>query len=201
MRAMSLTAAIVLGIVPMAGCQQQVADLPIAAAASLPVPDAQPAGDQPTATSTPVDSGPIEVTWEQLDVGIGAESVYEPWMMKTSIKALDGQQVRITGYMHGGVAVKEGIREFVLLKNSDCPFGRQGEAHHAIIATMQGKSRASYSPQPLVVEGTFHVRPMNGPDGTTWALYAIDVTSVTLAAGKPSPANGIGDAQEDRGTP
>ena len=201
MHAMRLTTAILGAIVPMAGCQQQVADLPVAAAVSLPALDGQPAGDQPATKTATADSGPIDVTWEQLDVGIGAESVYEPWMMKTSIKALDGQQVRITGYMHGGVAVKEGIREFVLLKNSDCPFGRQGEAHHAIVATMQGKSRASYSPQPLVVEGIFHVRPMNGPDGTTWALYAIDVTSVTLAAGKPPPANETGDAQEDRGTP
>jgi hypothetical protein len=201
MRAMRLTAAILGAIVPMAGCQQQVADLPVAVAASLPAPDAQPAGDQPATKATPTESGPIDVTWEQLDVGIGAESVYEPWMMKTSIKALDGQQVRITGYMHGGVAVKEGIREFVLLKNSDCPFGRQGEAHHAMVATLQGKSRASYSPQPLVVEGTFHVRPMNGPDGTTWALYAIDVTSVTLAAGESSPGNQTGDKQEDRDTP
>jgi len=200
MHAMRLTTAILLGIVPMAGCQQQIADLPVAAAASLPSRDAQRANDPPAATTAPADSGPIEVTWEQLDVGIGAESVYEPWMMKTSIKALGGQQVRITGYMHGGVAVKEGIREFVLLKNSDCPFGRQGEAHHAIVATMQGKSRTSYSPLPLVVEGTFHVRPLNGPDGTTWALYAIDVTNVTLAAGEPSPANQTGDAQEDRGT-
>jgi hypothetical protein len=145
--------------------------------------------------------GPIPVTWEQLDVGIQAESVFEPWMMKTSIQALDGQLVRITGYMHGGVAVKEGIREFVLLKNSDCPFGRQGEAHHALVATMQGKSRTSYSPRPLVVEGTFHVRPLNGSDGTTWALYAIDVTRVTPAGDEPTPPSATSNSQEERGTP
>jgi hypothetical protein len=106
-----------LGTLPLASCGKPVADFPVGATTAI-----EPA---PKATE-PEPPKPIDIKWEELDVGIQAESVFEPWMMKTSIKSLDGQQVHITGYMHAGVPVKEGIREFVLLRNLDCPYGRQG---------------------------------------------------------------------------
>src|SRR5262245_31997602 len=99
MRALVLSVAILPGVLPTAGCQQSAAHLPVVATAATP--------DNPPPPE-PTSSGPLAVTWDQLDIGIRAESIYEPWMMKTSIKTLDGQPVRITGYMHGGVAVKEG---------------------------------------------------------------------------------------------
>ena len=178
MRGLLLIAAILPCLLPLCGCQQQVVtDLPAAAAAAIP-------NNPPPAA---VDPGPANVTWDQLDIGIRAESVYEPWMMKTSIQVLDDQPVRITGYMHGGVAVKEGIREFVLLRNIDCPFGRQGEAHHVMLVKLADDLRTSFSQRPLTLEGKFHIRPYNGPDGTTWALYALDEARLSTAATPPSP--------------
>jgi hypothetical protein len=158
-------AALVWGLAGVIGCQRPVSDLP---AAALSIQAEQPAA------ATSGKSDPAAVDWQELDVDIHAESRFEPWMMKTSIQSLDGQAVRITGYMHGGVAVKEGIREFVLLRNIDCPYGRQGEAHHVMLVKLAGDLRASYTAQPLTVEGTFRVRPYDGPDGATWALYALD---------------------------
>jgi hypothetical protein len=159
------------------GCQQQGPALPAAAATSL-TPSTPGEADLPGAAA---DAAPAEIDWNQLDVGIEADTVFQPWMMKTTIKSLDGRMVRITGFMHGGIAVKSGIREFVLLRNIDCPFGRQGEAHHVIMVQLAGKERTEYSTKPLTVEGTFRVRPFEGPDGNTWALYALDDARVTAA--------------------
>jgi hypothetical protein len=164
------------------GCQQAGSSLPAATATSL-APSTPAAADVPEATA---DLGPLEIDWNQLDVGIEADTVFQPWMMKTTIKSLDGRSVRITGFMHGGIAVKSGIREFVLLRNIDCPFGRQGEAHHVILVQLAGQTRTEYSTKPLTVEGTFHVRPFAGPDGNTWALYALDDARVTAAGEAPT---------------
>jgi hypothetical protein len=174
MRINRLTIAMLLGALPAAGCQQQVPALPAAAATSLPMPNA-------SGTPAAAESGPVQIDWNELDVGIQSETVYEPWMMKTSIKTLAGQTVRITGYMHAGVPVKSGIREFVLLRNIDCPFGRQGEAHHVIMVQLADGERTAFSARPLTVEGTFHIRPFEGLDGNTWALYALDDARVRAA--------------------
>jgi hypothetical protein len=177
-----LTIATLLLVLPVLGCQQAGSSLPAATATSL-APSTPAAADVPEATA---DLGPLEIDWNQLDVGIEADTVFQPWMMKTTIKSLDGRNVRITGFMHGGIAVKSGIREFVLLRNIDCPYGRQGEAHHVILVQLAGKMRTEYSTKSLTVEGTFHVRPFAGPDGNTWALYALDDARVTAAGEAPT---------------
>jgi hypothetical protein len=173
MRGLLLKTAILPGLLAAAGCQEQVPALPAAAVSS--------AAPSPLPAATPAPAEPSLLTWDQLDIGIPAESKFEPWMMTTWIKSHAGLPVRITGYMHGGIAVREGIREFILLRNIDCPYGRQGEAHHVIVVKLAANERTTYSAKPLTVEGTFQVRPFDGPDGSTWSLYALDDARVIVA--------------------
>jgi hypothetical protein len=180
---MRVLAALSLGLVLSVGCQRPVPELPAAAATAVPT--------QPVAEKNRLE--PTEITWDELDIGIHAESRFEPWMMKTSIQSLEGQRVRITGYMHGGVAVKEGIREFILLRNIDCPYGRQGEAHHVMVVRLAGDLRTSYSQKAIAVEGTFHVRPFDGPDGATWSLYELDDARLSTSDDRPTPPDLIHD--------
>ena len=84
------------------------------------------------------DQGPLAITWEQLDVPIPPDSVFEPWMMTTRVQALEGRQVRIKGFMFGGLFQTSGIREFPLLREKDCPFGQGGQPHHAINVELSG---------------------------------------------------------------
>lgn len=185
MRASLLGTAILSGVLAVAGCQEQVPSLPAAAAGAARQPS-------PSPIVTPAPAEPARLTWNQLDIGIQSESKFEPWMMTTLIKSLEGQTVRITGYMHAGIAVKEGIREFILLRNIDCPYGRQGEAHHVIVVQLAADERTKFSLKPLTVEGVFHIRPYDGPDGSTWSLYALDEASVIVAGDKElSPAESV----------
>src|SRR5258708_1652283 len=38
-----------------------------------------------------------DIAWERLDIGMEPDSVYQPWMLKTSIQVLEGKPVRIKG--------------------------------------------------------------------------------------------------------
>ncbi len=125
-----------------------------------------------------VDAGPVEVKWQELEIPIGPEEDFEPWMVSTSIKSLDGRQVRITGYMHPGVLQKDHIREFVLLKHVGCQFGAEGQPQHVAMITLQGKLRTALTADLVTVEGTFHVEPYRGPDQRVWALYRLDGTKI-----------------------
>jgi hypothetical protein len=124
------------------------------------------------------DCGPLKVTWEQLDLPIPPDANFEPWMMTTRVQALDGRQVRIEGFMFGGLLQTSGIRSFPLLREKDCPFGQGGQPHHAINVELAGKLRTAYTIEPVTVEGTLHVRPWQGPNGKTWAIYQMDVTKI-----------------------
>ena len=99
-------------------------------------------------------------------------------MITSRVEALAGRQVRIQGYMFGGLLQTSGVREFPLLREKDCPFGQGGQPHHAINVELAGELRTSYTPEPVTVEGTFHVRPWTGPNGKTWSLYHMEVTKI-----------------------
>lgn len=161
-------AGLILILFVAAGCQPESAALP----ATTPVVA------QVQATPVVEEQSPQKITWEQLDLPIPPDSVFEPWMMTTRVEALEGQQVRIEGYMFGGLLQTSGIKSFPLLREKECPFGQGGQPHHAINVKLAGKLRASYTTQPVTVEGTFHIRPWNGPNGKTWSLYHMEVTKM-----------------------
>ena len=185
MRVLAAIAVLMLGLLGSAGCGRPVPELPAAAATTIQSQPIASVTGPPAADRVPLE--PTAITWDELDVGIHAESRFEPWMMKTSIQSLEGQPVRITGYMHAGVPVRDGIREFILLRNIDCPYGRQGEAHHVIVVKLAGDSHTSYTQKPLTLEGTFHVRPFDGPDDATWSLYALDDARLSATAESTNP--------------
>lgn len=134
----------------------------------------------------PIEKSPAEpeppktedITWKRLDIGMEPDSVYQPWMLTTSIKVLEGKPIRIKGYMHGAVFQRTNIRNFHLLCEKDCPFGPGGQAHHAIAVELQGPLRTEYTTDEITVEGIFRVVPVQGENGNTWSLYRLEGTLV-----------------------
>jgi hypothetical protein len=151
----------------LTGCQQHGA-VPTSAVEPVPVIAAVP----------PETTGPLAITWEQLDIGMPPDTLFEPWMMTTQIKALEGRQVRLTGYMCGAIFQRDSIRNFPLMREIECPFGPGGQAHHVVEVELQGKLRTSFTTQPVTVLGTFSVQPQTGPNGKTWSLYKIDASQI-----------------------
>jgi hypothetical protein len=133
--------------------------------------------ESPSAPAKPAE--PLPITFEDLDIGMEADSVYEPWMLTTSVKSLIGKRVRITGFMSAAILQgSDTIRTFPLLREKECPFGPGGRAHHVIEVELQGKLRTNFRREPVTVEGVLSVQPWNGPNGKTWSLYHLEGTKI-----------------------
>jgi hypothetical protein len=116
-----------------------------------------PAKEQPPEKKgrpAPADRSPVlpgegeRITFEDLIIGMPANVVYRPFMLTDRAKELEGQKISIIGFMHGG-ATGTRIKEFVLLKNTECKFGAEERRDHfSYIRSRQGRGHTSHRAVP-----------------------------------------------------
>jgi hypothetical protein len=139
-------------------------------------PDSKPENGTPknggteAATKKATDEVAV-ITFDDLNINMQQDIVFRPWMLTDRVKELEGKRIRLNGYMHGGISQLKNIKEFVLLKNTECKFGPGGQADHLIQVKLQGNASASYGTTPVQVEGILKLNPYQGPDGNTWSVY------------------------------
>jgi hypothetical protein len=144
-------------------------------------PTAGAVGDTPSATTSALTgeadkrtaSGAIEIIFEDIQLLMQADTVFRPIMLTERAKSLDGQRIRVSGYMLPDSKSKN-IKQFVLLKNTECKFGPGGQADHLINVLMTKDATASYRDDAVAVEGTLRIKPFQGPDGNTWSIYDLE---------------------------
>jgi hypothetical protein len=146
-----------------------VASQPVSAPATPPKPLPPPADRAPT---RPGDAE--KLTFDDLNLGMQADIVFRPFMLTDRVNELAGKRVSIIGYMHGGVQSQRGIKEFILLKNTQCKFGPGGQADHLASVTLKDGQTTSLTTSPLKVEGTLRIEPFQGPDGNTWSIFRLE---------------------------
>ncbi len=115
-------------------------------------------------------AGAVEIAFEDIQLPIQADVVFRLFMLTDRVRELDGRRIRINGYMLPDSKTK-GIRQFVLLKNTQCKFGPGGQADHLINVLMVEGETAKYHDEPVTVEGVLSINPFQGPDGNTWSIY------------------------------
>jgi hypothetical protein len=115
---------------------------------------------------------PENITFDDLNTEMPADVKWDAKYLTDRIKELDGKTVKIAGVMYPDVRTK-GITEFVMLKNSECLFGPGGPAHHVIMIYLGGEESTRFTTRAVTVEGVLLVKPWEGPDGNTWALYEL----------------------------
>ncbi len=99
-------------------------------------------------------------------------------MLTKKIEELDGQRIRIRGYILPSFQQK-GIKQFVLVRdNMECCFGPGAALYDCIVVEMVKDKSASFTVRPVAVEGIFSIRPFKGPDGKHLAIYHLDGQSV-----------------------
>lgn len=113
----------------------------------------------------------LTITFDDLKVNIQADQLFEPWMATDRVRELDGQRVRIRGFIFPAIFQQTGIKSFPLVMNIDCKFGPGEQAHHVILVEMIDGASTSYTVRPIAVTGRLTLAPWTGPDGNTWALY------------------------------
>ncbi len=90
--------------------------------------------DEQVAEKPKPDPNAVEpITYEDLDLPMEPDSVFQDWMLTQRVRDLDGRRVRISGYMFAGSLFTTGsVKQFFMLREQECPFGPGGQAHHAI---------------------------------------------------------------------
>lgn len=129
----------------------------------------------PRADRLPQKPGEAEkITFDDLNLQMLPNIVFRPFMVNERVKELEGKRVSISGYMHGAAAGSSGIKKFVLLKNTECKFGKDGQADHLAMVYLKNGSSAEYTRSDIKVEGTLRIEPFTGDDGNTWSIYNLD---------------------------
>lgn len=120
------------------------------------------------------------ITFDDLNLGMQADMVFRDFLLSERVRELDGQKVRLIGYMHGGVSQLKDLREFVLLRNTECKFGPGGLADHLVRVFVKSEPGAEYSTSAMQIEGILKVNPFQGPDGNTWSVYDIEALAIKV---------------------
>lgn len=173
---------------PQGGNSQPVESTPDAPSPQLA--PSSPAGAKPKKELLPIEStarralareaGVEVITFDDLNLGMQADMVFRDFLLNDRARELDGQKVRLIGYMFGGVSQLKDLREFILLRNTECKFGPGGLADHLVRVFMKSEPGADYSTSAMQIEGVLKVNPYQGPDGNTWSVYDIEAQSVKV---------------------
>jgi len=123
--------------------------------------------------STALAAKPADISFDDLKIDIDPASRFESSMLTDDIEQLDGQLVRIRGYMWPSFK-RTGIKAFVLLLNTQCKYGSAKDPIWCNIrVTMDEGETASYSTRPMTLEGRLHVDLVKG-DKYDISLYKME---------------------------
>ena len=123
------------------------------------------------------DTRPRTISFDDLEIDLAPGQAYDESLLTDRIRELDGCRVVIRGFMYPSFQ-QAGIREFVMLKNTECRFGPGEPPHHVMLVVLRSGETTSFTVRPLALEGRLSVSPYIGPDGTAWALYRLDEARV-----------------------
>jgi hypothetical protein len=131
------------------------------------------------APPTPVADGKVrEITFDDLKLPLEKGEPYTAAILPPAVAALEGQRVRIRGYILPSFQQK-GITQFVLVRdNMECCFGPGALLHDCVVVRMRPGKSADFSIRPVAVAGSFRIEELKGPDGKHLAIYGIDGEAV-----------------------
>jgi len=131
----------------------------------------KPADQQQSTEKRASKTSPEEISFEDINLQIPPDTAFRKFMLTDRAKELDGQLVRLSGYIFGGVSQLRGIKEFILLRNTECKFGPGGQADHLVRVFLEEGVETTYTDKVVEVEGILRIEPYEGVDGFTWSIY------------------------------
>jgi hypothetical protein len=111
-----------------------------------------------------------DITFDDLELDMPLGTLFDRAMLTPRAAQLDGQKVRIRGFIYPGVVQQSGITNFLLVKNLECKFGPQGLAYCVMRVDLDEGVTTEFTTYPITVEGTLSVRPYDA-GGFTWSVY------------------------------
>ncbi len=112
-----------------------------------------------------------DVTFDAVKLDMKKGDPYDPKFLTPRVKQLDGNRIRVRGYIFPPPR-QTGLTRFVLVRdNQQCCFGPGAALYDSMIVDMAPDNSIDYTLTPIVVEGTFTLRPVRFPDGKYIAIY------------------------------
>ncbi len=112
----------------------------------------------------------LDKTFDDLKFDIEPDAPYDAAMLTDPILDLDGEKVRIRGYILPSAQSR--LEQFVLVRdNQECCFGPGAALYDCVLVTMAPGKAAKFSIRPVAVEGEFALREFRGPDGRLLAIF------------------------------
>jgi hypothetical protein len=112
-------------------------------------------------------------TFDDIKFEMEKGAPFERSLLTEDVKKLFGRKIRIRGYILP-TAQQKGIEQFVLVRdNMECCFGPGAALFDCILVEMVKDKSTSFTVRPVLVEGTFELREIKGPDGKHLAIYGM----------------------------
>jgi hypothetical protein len=147
-----------------------VASPAVAAAEPALPPSAQPVADKKKQPA----GGLKDITFDDVKLDLKKDEKFNPAKLTPAVKALDGQPVRIRGYILPSFQ-QTGLAQFVLVRdNQECCFGPGAALHDCILVEMLPGKSTDFTVRPVAVEGKFTLIEFKDPDGVVRAIYHLD---------------------------
>lgn len=121
---------------------------------------------------------PRRISFDDVKFDIELGEIFDDAMLTSEIRAMDGQTIRISGYIRPSFK-QTGIQRFILVRDDmECCFGPGAMLYDCMIVTLAEGRETEFTTRPITVEGTFYVKEFMGPDDRIWAVFRIKDASV-----------------------
>jgi hypothetical protein len=119
---------------------------------------------------------PLDLSFDDLKFDIEKGADFKPSMLTDEIKKLDGQTIRIRGFILPAFK-QTGIKRFVLVRdNQECCFGPKAALYDCVKVQMAAGETVEYTVRPVAVVGTMQLKEYLGPDKKVWAIFHLNDT-------------------------
>ena len=116
------------------------------------------------------DGKPLDLTFDDLQFDIEIGDPFERSLLTEEIKAMDGKQVTIGGYIRPAFK-SNGLKSFIFVRdNQECCFGPSAAIYDCILVKLAEGTTTRWDVRPIKVSGTFYLKELE-IDGLTLAIF------------------------------
>ena len=116
-------------------------------------------------------NGLYDLTFDDVKFDLEPDEPFSEARLTDEIRGLDGQKIKIRGYIRPSFS-QRGLKNFVFVRDDkECCFGPNAAIYDCMLVKLKKETTTDYTVRPVTVQGTFYLKPYQGPDGNTWAIY------------------------------
>lgn len=123
--------------------------------------------------------GKFDITFDHIKFDIPEDEPYASTMLTDQIRQLDGQQVKLRGYIRPSFKQRD-LKNFIFVRDDkECCFGPGAALFDCVVVKLAKGKETDYTVRPVAVSGKFVLKEYKGPDGNVWAIYRMKDAEVT----------------------